>query len=499
MVNMFPNLTKKIAARVPGSSPDTGSHDLRTDPGENAAPRTLAERAQRHNALRIWLLLASLVVLLTLSVGGMTRLTNSGLSITEWEPVMGIIPPTTTAEWQEQFDKYKTTYEYRFVNMNMTLDEFRFIYNWEWRHRILARLIFLAVFLPFIVFLLAGRITKAMQTKVFVVLGLIVFQGFVGWFMVQSGLRNDVRVSSYRLALHLGLASLLFAMLIAMAFGQDRRPLPAVRDLARSRVTGRILIGLLFGLILLGALVAGLRGGRTHDTWPLMEGQLIPSNMFAMSPWIANFFENPLTVQWVHRLLAYAFVIGTIAHWRGTLRRDEPEDVQDSARWLMFGAGAQMLLGIITVLNQVPIPLGLAHQLLAFLLLALAIWHLFEIERHVAPVVEASSEATSWSETQTVTVPPVESRTSTVPPAAQPSIGTPAIPARAVVTSTRPTITLPTPPAPPVSGLGPVSSTPAVGGPSRTNPFPSIGASPIAGDRPSGPVSPTPYRRPLDS
>ena len=188
----------------------------------------------------------------------MTRLTNSGLSITEWEPIMGIFPPTSAAEWQDAFEKYKSTYEYRFVNMNMTLDEFRYIFNWEWRHRLLARLVFLSVFLPFIVFLLAGRLSKAMQTKIFVVLGLIVLQGFVGWFMVQSGLRSEVRVSPYRLALHLGLASLLFAMLVALALSQDRRELPPAQELSSSRFAGRVIIGLLFGLILFGALVAGL-------------------------------------------------------------------------------------------------------------------------------------------------------------------------------------------------------------------------------------------------
>ena len=165
--------------------------------------------------------------------------------------------PSGAAEWQDQFDKYKTTYEYRFVNMNMTLDEFRYIYNWEWRHRLLARLIFLSLFIPFIVFLLAGRLSKGMQTKIFVILGLVVFQGFIGWFMVQSGLRNEVRVSPYRLALHLGLASLLFTMLVAMALGQDQRELPPAHDLAKSRRWARLLIGLVFG----ADLVRRARGG----------------------------------------------------------------------------------------------------------------------------------------------------------------------------------------------------------------------------------------------
>lgn len=355
-----------------------------------------------HRAIRLWLLAAAVLVLLTMSIGGMTRLTNSGLSITEWDPIMGVLPPLTSLEWLEAFDKYKTTYEYKFVNMNMTLDEFRYIYNWEWRHRLVARVIFLAVFIPFIWFLLKGRLSKGMQQKVFVILGLIVLQGFVGWMMVQSGLRSDVKVSPYRLALHLGLASLLFAMLIAMALGQDDRALPAqtaqTEDLSRSRRWGRLLIGLLFGLILFGALVAGLRGGRTHDTWPLMEGQLFPSNMFVLTPWLSNFFENPLTAQWFHRLLAYTLVVCAVLHWRGTLRREEPEPVQRSALWLVVGIGAQLLLGIVTVINQVPLPLGLLHQFWAFGLLALAIWHLYEIERH-SPV---DLETTSWtSETET--------------------------------------------------------------------------------------------------
>ena len=410
MANILPTLNRTISARI-------------------LSRRTTGSGESRHgnHAIRLWLLIAAALVLLTLSIGGMTRLTNSGLSVTEWEPIMGIFPPTSVAEWQEQFEKYKTTYEYRFVNMNMTLDEFRYIYNWEWRHRLLARLVFLSVFLPFIVFLLAGRLSKAFQTKVFVLLGLIVFQGFIGWFMVQSGLRSEVRVSPYRLALHLGLASLLFSMLIAMALSQDRRELPPAQDLSSSRFTGRVLIGLLFGLILFGALVAGLRGGRTHDTWPLMEGQLIPGNLLAMSPWIVNFFENPLTAQWLHRLLAYALVAAAILHWRGTVRRDEPEPVQDSARWLMFGVIGQVLLGIVTVLNQVPIPLGLAHQLWAFGLLAMAIWHLYEVERYIA----GSPTLTTWTETTTVSQT-TGSETTVEPPlpsgagAAVPEMGQPA-------------------------------------------------------------------------
>ena len=257
----------------------------------------------------------------------------------------------------------------------------------------LARLIFLSVFIPFVGFLLAGRLSKSMQTKVFVILGLIVFQGFIGWFMVQSGLRNEVRVSPYRLAMHLGLASLLFAMLVAMALGQDQRDLPPSQDLTQSRRWGRALIGLVFALILFGALVAGLRGGRTHDTWPLMEGQLIPSNLLAMSPWIVNFFENPLTAQWLHPSLAYGLLATTLWHWRATIRRDEPETVQSGAFWLVVGVGVQLLLGIVTVLNQVPIPLGLAHQLLAFMLLALATRHLYEVERHIA----GGESVTSWT------------------------------------------------------------------------------------------------------
>lgn len=490
MVKTLPTLTRTIGARMLARQPETEPPVAPTEPG--IAP------AHGSTAIRIWLLVVAALVLLTLSVGGMTRLTNSGLSITEWEPIMGIIPPLSAAEWQEQFDKYKATYEYRYVNMNMTLDEFRYIFNWEWRHRVLARLIFLAMFLPFIVFLLAGRLSKAMQTKVFVVLGLIVFQGFVGWIMVQSGLRSDVRVSSYRLALHLGLASLLFAMLIAMALGQDQRPLPPARSLTLSRRWGRVCIGLLFGLILLGALVAGLRGGRTHDTWPLMEGQLVPGNLFALSPWIVNVFENPLTVQWVHRLLAYIVVGTAIVHWRATIRRVEPDVVQRGAQWLAIGMCLQMLLGIVTVLNQVPIPLGLAHQLGAFMLLTLAIWHLYEIERHIA----GTQTVTTWTQTssQSATTPPPS-------PPSNPQTAGSATPGQFSIPTTTPVPTtdrtavtapapyLPTPPAPPVSGVG--NSPPIVRPVPQPgkSPFPTIGGASGATDRTPGPVPP-PYRRP---
>ena len=398
---------------------------------DNLSARALSMQVEgtAHSRLpiRVWLLIAAALVLITLSVGGMTRLTNSGLSITEWDPIMGVIPPLSEADWTEQFDKYKTTYEYRHVNRNMTLDEFRYIYNWEWRHRIFARLIFLTVFFPFIYFVLKGRLSRGMQQRVIIVMGLIVLQGFIGWLMVQSGLRSDVKVSPYRLALHLGMASLLFAMLVAMAFGQDDRAPPGrIQDLSRSRLTGRAIIGLLFALILFGALVAGLRGGRAHDTWPLMEGSLIPGNMFVLSPWIANFFENPLTAQWFHRLIAYMLLAVAAMHWRGTLRRDEPGAVRDSALWLLIAIGAQLLVGIITVLNQVPLPLGLLHQLWAFGLLGLAIWHLYEIERYAGSTLSSGSDVRT---TMTTTSGPlggqtITSATSAVPVTAGSAGGT---------------------------------------------------------------------------
>lgn len=443
-----------------------------------AAPPPSAS-GQAHLPVRIWLLIAAALVLITLSVGGMTRLTNSGLSITEWDPVMGVIPPLSEADWVEQFEKYKTTYEYRYVNKNMTLDEFRFIYNWEWRHRIFARLIFLSVFFPFIYFVLKGRLSRGMQQRVIIVMGLIVLQGFIGWLMVQSGLRGDVKVSPYRLALHLGMASLLFAMLMAMAFGQDDRPPPGrIQELGRSRLWGRIIIGLLFALILFGALVAGLRGGRAHDTWPLMEGSLIPGNMFVLSPWFSNFFENPLTAQWFHRLIAYTLLAVAVVHWRRTIRRDEPGPVRDSALWLVMAIGAQLLIGIVTVLNQVPLPLGLLHQLWAFGLLALAIWHLYEVERYAG----TSGTVTSRTETTTVTA----------------SVASGAGQTAATVTSSAVPVTA-------GSASGTMLARPSTPG---STPFPVIGAparTQAASDAASGPTSgqgerqtvqPFPFRRP---
>lgn len=487
MAKIFPTLSQMSGGRLAPRASATDDN-----------PGLIPDLPPDHRPIRIWLLLAATLVLMTLSIGGMTRLTNAGLSITEWEPIMGIIPPLDGLQWLEAFDKYKTTYEYRFVNMNMTLDEFRYIYNWEWRHRLVARLVFLAVFIPFVVFLLRGMITKSLQQKIFVVLGLIVLQGFVGWLMVQSGLRSDVKVSPYRLAVHLGLASLLFAMLIAMAIGQDDRARPQVRDLASSRLWGRIAIGLLFALILFGALVAGLRGGRTHDTWPLMEGQLFPSNMFVLSPWIANFFENPLTAQWIHRLLAYGLLISAALHWRGTVRREEPEAVQKGARWLLAGVGVQAVLGIVTVLNQVPVPLGLAHQLLAFLMLALAIWHLYEIERH-SSVAESWVEPAGTAASRTAAVPvrglqpgtgaaaAVSPRTN-FPPVPQPAPGTvrPGLGQGVVRSPAGPSLQVSNPPGP--------------GQPTRSAAFPTIGSDRrIELDDTDRPDPPPPYRRPLDS
>ena len=332
----------------------------------------------------LWLLAVAALVMITVAVGGATRLTNSGLSITEWEPIRGILPPLSAQEWVETFDKYKLTYEFRYRNSTMTMDEFQYIYNWEWRHRNLARLVFLALLIPGILFRLAGRIHGDLRHQVPIALGLVLLQGLVGWLMVQSGLSTNVNVSHYRLALHLLLAALLFTMLVGMGLGQDERVAPRPDATLASRFAGRWLVGWILVMLVLGALVAGLRGGRQHGTWPLMEGQFIPKGLFSMSPWPANFVENPLTAQFFHRLFAYGLVIGAALHWRGTISRNEPDPIQRGAWLLLLATFAQMLLGILTVINQVPVPLGVAHQVLAFVLLGMAVWHLYETERHLS-------------------------------------------------------------------------------------------------------------------
>jgi heme a synthase len=344
-------------------------HQLAAEP-----PATLA--ARRADPVRVWLFAVAALVFALVSVGGATRLTGSGLSITEWQPIMGMVPPLSEAAWREAFEKYRQIPQYVHVNRGMSLDAFKTIFWWEWTHRFLARLIGVAFLVPFIFFLATGRLSRRLAPKLaglFVLGGL---QGAIGWYMVRSGLAERIDVSQYRLALHLSLAILIFAGLMWTAFSLGPpRPEAASAPTAYRR-TAALLVGLVFLQIVAGAFVAGLKAGAGYNTWPLMDGRLVPDGLWAASPWWVNLFENATTVQFNHRMLAY--VLLAAAAWHAWLLLSNTRDslIRTSALALVGAVVAQAVLGIWTLLAQVPLSLGLAHQAGAVVVFGMALWHL---------------------------------------------------------------------------------------------------------------------------
>jgi heme a synthase len=329
----------------------------------------------RSRAIRIWLLAVAALVFAMVLVGGATRLTESGLSITEWQPVSGALPPLNEAQWQEQFDKYKTIPQYQTLNPGMSLDAFKTIFWWEWTHRLLGRVIGVAFLLPFLWFLARGEIAPHLRSRLWMIFGLGAFQGAVGWWMVASGLAGRVEVSQYRLAFHLTLAGLIYVALVWTAQRLATRPrLPAP---ARQRASAKILLALVLAQIYLGALVAGLRAGLIYNTWPLIDGQVVPaaSQLLFNAPWWRNFFENPLTVQFDHRLVAYALLAAAILHAVDAGRTLPGGRARRSAIALACAITLQAVLGILTLLAQAPLALALMHQTMAMIVLTLAVLH----------------------------------------------------------------------------------------------------------------------------
>lgn len=346
---------------------------------------------QDHLAVRVWLYMVACLVMAMIVIGGATRLTDSGLSITEWQPLLGAIPPLTEQDWQAAFAKYKEIPEYQLVNKGMSMAEFQFIYWWEWAHRFFGRMIGVAFAIPFLVFWATGRIPDGLFSKLVGIFALGGLQGFFGWYMVQSGLSERVDVSHYRLALHLTTAFVILAAILWVAFGLERdevrvRLHTLGEDYAR---TARWLLILLFLQVIIGAFVAGLKAGLTHNTWPLMDGQIVPDGLLVLAPWFMNFVENPLMAQFVHRLLAYLLVGLAIWHAISIWHHADDERVVTSSIALAIALLCQAGLGIWTLLaaaNQaeIPIGLGLAHQGFASIVMLCAVLHLRRIVRAVS-------------------------------------------------------------------------------------------------------------------
>jgi cytochrome c oxidase assembly protein subunit 15 len=347
------------------------------------------QQATDNGAVRWWLVSIAALIAIMVLVGGATRLTESGLSIVEWKPVTGALPPLTEEQWTRAFDAYKTIPQYRELNAGMDLGEFKTIFWWEWSHRLLGRVIGVAYLLPFLWFLWRGVLGTDLRRRLWLIFGLGALQGAVGWWMVASGLSQRVEVSHYRLATHLVLALLIFAGIVwTLRRLVDRPPLAVSR---RLKFTSAALVVLTFVQLYLGALVAGLRAGKVYNTWPDIDGALIPSatRLFFEEPWWRNLFDNTLTVQFEHRMVAYALFALAALHVLDAVRSRAGAAAVNGAIWLAAAITLQATLGILTLLNQVPMDLALAHQTVAIAVLTLAI---FQAERLAARQAESKPQ-----------------------------------------------------------------------------------------------------------
>ncbi len=321
------------------------------------------------HAVRLWLLVVAAMIFLTLVVGGATRLTQSGLSITEWKPISGVLPPLSDAAWQAEFKAYQVIPQYQQLNSSMSLDAFKVIYWWEWTHRLLARSVGAVFLLPFLYFLWRGAVPPRLSARLWAIFGAGAFLGAAGWWMVSSGLAGSGRisVSQYRLAFHLTLATAIYAAVLWTV--RQIAPQPDSDAPARLRSGAVAITMMILAQIYFGALVAGTGAGLAYNTWPLIDGTFVPagSNLLFLHPAWRNFFENRLTVQFDHRMLAYAIWLATLVHVYGA---------RNSGALLLAGATTlQAALGIATLLMQVPIALALAHQLVAVVVFTIAVVH----------------------------------------------------------------------------------------------------------------------------
>jgi cytochrome c oxidase assembly protein subunit 15 len=324
-------------------------------------------RCRDDRPVACWLLAVAAMIFAMVVIGGITRLTESGLSITEWKPVSGVIPPLSAADWQREFDLYKQIPEFQKLRPDMTLAEFKGIYWWEYVHRLWGRLIGLAFAVPGLWLLLRGRIRSELRPRLAALFILGGLQGALGWFMVKSGLALRTDVSQYRLVAHLLFALLIYSLMLWIAFGllrPEAHPLPGAAALRRHVI---LLLALIVGMLATGGFVAGLDGGKIYNSFPLMGGRLIPGDILALQPFWANPFENPTTAQFIHRWLAMLVAATVLALW--LRRRRLPATARPPLHLVAAMTAVQVTLGISTLLLVVPVPLAAAHQAGAVLLL----------------------------------------------------------------------------------------------------------------------------------
>jgi cytochrome c oxidase assembly protein subunit 15 len=329
--------------------------------------------------VRGWAFGVAALIFVMVLVGGATRLTESGLSITQWKPISGVIPPLSPEAWNAEFEAYKRIPQYAALNADMTLVGFKSIFWWEWAHRLLARVIGAAFVIPALVFVARGWLFGALGRRVALATALLALEPIVGWWMVSSGLVNRTEVAQDRLALHLLIAAATFGALIHAGVGAAR---------PRERLEGRAFVvagwgfaALVFAQLGLGALVAGLRAGRIYNEWPAMGGRFLPGEAFSLSPWFRSALDDGATAQFDHRLLAYVVVVAAIAMAALAARTEPRSRMAARTRALAALALAQAALGVLALLFVVPIPLALAHQALALVLFGMATAHASATQR----------------------------------------------------------------------------------------------------------------------
>jgi len=324
-----------------------------------------------NNKVIYWLLTGCILIFIMVVVGGITRLTHSGLSISNYKLISGTIPPMNEVEWNAAFDLYKQYPEYQKLNNNFELKDFKDIYFWEWLHRVIGRFIGLVFLIPFLFFLIKKQLSKATIKKSIILLTLGGFQGFLGWYMVKSGLVDNPDVSHYRLAAHLTTAFITFAytfwVALDLMFPNKKEINKKLRNLIR------LALGILLLQIIYGAFVAGLDAGFIHNHWPMMnEGMFIHETVYIeQNPLYKNFIEGKSGVQFVHRILAYVVVLSILMIWYRTRKLEITQNQKKGTNLLLIMVGVQFLLGVLTLVLQVPVWLGVAHQVGAFLLLSI--------------------------------------------------------------------------------------------------------------------------------
>jgi len=329
-------------------------------------------------SLLTWLALVMGMIVFMVVVGGITRLTNSGLSMVTWEPIMGTLPPLSEADWEHRFDQYKSFPEYQQLNVDMSLDEFKGIFFWEYMHRLLGRLLGIVYAIPFLWFWIRGKLDRRLKKLLSIGLLLGGSQGLLGWYMVKSGLVENPYVSHYRLAAHLGLAFLVLIYLqyvFLSYFPFDKKEEKASR---KAQVWGVSLFVLLVVQIVWGAFVAGLNAGYMYNTFPKMQGYWLPPGWDAVSPVIMNFLDNPVTVQLTHRALGLVLLVVTVGACLALIRDKTVSGRKRKAFNVFIGImAAQIVFGIFTLTLQVPVALAVMHQVTACILLGAAFYMLY--------------------------------------------------------------------------------------------------------------------------